>query len=810
MRKLLLSLVGILLGLSAYAAETVLWEGTATLGWDQKCVVANSKCTNFKMNDEIIIHYTTAEKADYYSLGIIKGWWGKWPTEENKIDSSFGTVGVAAGTTSHTFYIDNEENLAKLKQEGFFLMGNGLTVSKIVHRESTGPIDYSILLKEPYTANEESMNLNFAYSAIIKGGGKVGGGILVEYEVMPGKNSYVNFLHEGDASNQYVWAEFTNPVLIEEEGKTYLVLNQETLDEIGSYSKNLIVQMGFVKVNLVKVIAPADMPEIPDLKSVTLDKSELSIMQGKTGKLTASVIPASATVTWTSSDTEVATVDAEGNITAVKVGTATITAAIEGAEATCAVTVTEPATIKIRWEDGYGQFYSDDKDISYFVGQTSSAPRMFVTTVPEDAKVKISFTMEPAKFASIYAYDSSKQAEISVEKAGVATITVKLQGYDLEESCTVTAKYVDTPTVFINPYSGQEHDLNKILAGNTVQLQARVAYPENVTDAPYADATYEWTSSDESIATVVPGKYRSGIVTTHKGGKVTISATAVVDGQPRIVGSREITVSGSGDKKYTFDFRNDRGYQWANHYGYTGNSGQPVNFTFKGDGVNLELTNGQYNPFAFGEGGDATFSVTDPNLRITMITASPVSSATAKVTFGDKVTCSTGTADGSAWTPDNEEGVESVTFHCNQLVGGITYWYVTLHRYATPEVALNKTALEGIEGESAQLTATVTPEGEVLPATTVWSSSDEAVATVDADGLVSFIAAGNAVITADYNGVKATCDVTVSEKSAIESIGEDAANAPTEYFNLQGVRVAADALTPGIYIVRQGLSLIHI
>lgn len=42
------------------------------------------------------------------------------------------------------------------------------------------------------------------------------------------------------------------------------------------------------------------------------------------------------------------------------------------------------------------------------------------------------------------------------------------------------------------------------------------------------------------------------------------------------------------------------------------------------------------------------------------------------------------------------------------------------------------------------------------------------------------------------------------ESQGIEEIGIDPANGPVEYYNLQGLRVAADNLTPGFYIVRQG------
>ena len=54
-----------------------------------------------------------------------------------------------------------------------------------------------------------------------------------------------------------------------------------------------------------------------------------------------------------------------------------------------------------------------------------------------------------------------------------------------------------------------------------------------------------------------------------------------------------------------------------------------------------------------------------------------------------------------------------------------------------------------------------------------------------------------------------TDDFTVTvvfsdEAQGIEEIGLDAANGPVEYYNLQGIRVAAENLTSGFYVVRQG------
>ncbi len=78
--------------------------------------------------------------------------------------------------------------------------------------------------------------------------------------------------------------------------------------------------------------------------SVSLDKTSLSMFAGGTDRLTATVSPDNATdkrVIWTSDNTLVATVDAEGNVTAVAPGSATITVTTTdgGKTASCIVSV---------------------------------------------------------------------------------------------------------------------------------------------------------------------------------------------------------------------------------------------------------------------------------------------------------------------------------------------------------------------------------------------------------------------------------------------------------------------------------------
>ena len=86
-------------------------------------------------------------------------------------------------------------------------------------------------------------------------------------------------------------------------------------------------------------------PVVIAVTSVTLDKTALTLTKGQSETLTATVAPENATdktLSWTSSDTAVASVDQSGKVSALKSGTATITAKAGSQSASCTVTVLEP------------------------------------------------------------------------------------------------------------------------------------------------------------------------------------------------------------------------------------------------------------------------------------------------------------------------------------------------------------------------------------------------------------------------------------------------------------------------------------
>ena len=90
---------------------------------------------------------------------------------------------------------------------------------------------------------------------------------------------------------------------------------------------------------IVLILGPGGAPN-----SITLNKSSVSVVEAATTSLTATTVPAGATVTWASSDEDVATV-AAGTVTGVAAGTCTVTASItvnaHTYTAACEITVTE-------------------------------------------------------------------------------------------------------------------------------------------------------------------------------------------------------------------------------------------------------------------------------------------------------------------------------------------------------------------------------------------------------------------------------------------------------------------------------------
>ncbi|MDR1381202.1 MAG: Ig-like domain-containing protein [Tannerella sp.] len=100
----------------------------------------------------------------------------------------------------------------------------------------------------------------------------------------------------------------------------------------------------------VITVTPAYIP----VTEIVLDRTEVTLTEGGTVRITATVTPADATdrtVTWTSLHPDIATVDGDGNVVAVLPGTATVTAQAGDKSAACTVTVNEQEGVTIDFQD---------------------------------------------------------------------------------------------------------------------------------------------------------------------------------------------------------------------------------------------------------------------------------------------------------------------------------------------------------------------------------------------------------------------------------------------------------------------------
>lgn len=93
----------------------------------------------------------------------------------------------------------------------------------------------------------------------------------------------------------------------------------------------------------------------------------------------------------------------------------------------------------------------------------------------------------------------------------------------------------------------------------------------------------------------------------------------------------------------------------------------------------------------------------------------------------------------------------------------------TYGEVAATNIALSSSSLSMDTGESAQLTATITPSGATQKVT--WSVSPSGIVSVSDTGKVTASAAGNATITATVGSVSATCAVVVT-KAALSVLYE--------------------------------------
>lgn len=242
-------------------------------------------------------------------------------------------------------------------------------------------------------------------------------------------------------------------------------------------------------------------------KQFTISPSSKSLYVGESFTITYSATP-DATPSFSSNNTSVATIDANGKVTAKTQGSATISATANGITRTCAVTVSN--TI-LEFDGSSSTMYVNDQ-----------ATLAFSAVVPSDATITA----------------SSSNSNVEVISASTAGVVVKAKAVG---TCTITANAngaSDTYTITV-----KEKVTGIVVSPSTLSLM--VGESDNLlasSEPPGTSVTVSWSSSNTNVATVDA----DGKVTAKNTGSCTIYATSTEDSSKK--GQCSVTVS---EKQFT-------------------------------------------------------------------------------------------------------------------------------------------------------------------------------------------------------------------------------------------------------------------
>jgi len=190
------------------------------------------------------------------------------------------------------------------------------------------------------------------------------------------------------------------------------------------------------------------------VKSVALSKKTLKLDGGQSTVLTANIKPSNATdksVSWKSSNTGIATVDATGKVDAVKEGKVTISATSNSGKKTgkCTVSVVSPVTSIIV------------PQATVFLPKGATATLNILPITADGSNAKLTWKSSKPKIISV-----DKQGKVKAKKTGQATITVKADNGKSANITVIGGKgQLPTSLTVNNPPSS-----NVMNVGNTLIL----------------------------------------------------------------------------------------------------------------------------------------------------------------------------------------------------------------------------------------------------------------------------------------------------------------------------------------------------
>lgn len=243
---------------------------------------------------------------------------------------------------------------------------------------------------------------------------------------------------------------------------------------------------------------------ITPITSVVLDKENESLKEGDKLTLHATINPSDTTddktLTWTSSNEDVATVDSDGVVTAVSSGEADITVKTSnGKTDSCHITVT-------RKEIPIESVTLDQENIEIVEGSNAI---LNATINPENTTQDktLTWSSENPEVATV-----DHKGVVTGISSGTTTITVETSN-GKKDSCTIIVERKPNPIVSVSL------DKNEITLKNGKQdtLKATIN-PDDTTDSK----ELTWTSSNLEVATV-----ENGVVTAVGDGNATITVQTV-------------------------------------------------------------------------------------------------------------------------------------------------------------------------------------------------------------------------------------------------------------------------------------------
>lgn len=442
--------------------------------------------------------------------------------------------------------------------------------------------------------------------------------------------------------------------------------------------------------------------------NVTAKKTTLN--KGDETTATAAVEPADTTdettIKWTSSNEKVAKVDATGKITAVGGGKATIIATStvrEDVQGTVEITVNVPLQ-SISIGDGV---------VELVKGQGTTFK--IESYEPEDTTEDLTNVKWESSDKTVATVDEN--GNVKALKAGKTTITATVAGK--EASRTVNVKEYPLNGIEL---AEKAKTVDKADGAFELELLKKTEDGQDTTDTI---TSVEWTSSEESVATVT-GDNEKATVTPVGAGTTTITVRVTTDAGARTVYKATCVVT------VVIPLTGVEIYKDGTNV--TGNTMQLVkddSFTLNASPVPVDTTD---DTTVTWESSDPTsVSVNDGVVTALKESTKPVT-ITAKI--GNKTAEIKVTAE--------EIHIESIILNKNYM-------------------KLDAKGLTAAKEE--KLTVTYVPENTTdAKQIKTWSTSDSTVATVSADGIVTAVAAGTATITAvTENGKTVSCEVVVEK-----------------------------------------------